>query len=554
MQLASLAAIEKKGSEDVRVVYDGTHGVLTNFGIRVRDHVRNPTAVDVKAWLAEQAQAPSTRFSVAYDVADAHRQVPMLEEDWGLLACQVEGTAAETNRRMVEDDTEAEKRGPGDAPRVKLRARKAEYTPEQLDEEVWVNMVGTFGISSAGYWWGRCGALLLRLTYYLTPAVLAIWVLLYADDGLSTAQGPWFDRAIFFHLYVLEVLGTPFKWRKIRGGIQTEWIGYWVDFARFELGISEARTQWCIRWATDKSRERLVSLQEMREGLGRLCFVAGPLEHLRPLLGPLYAWSCRGPKFARRRLPVVLRLILDFLALQLGESHMGGCREPAKNHGELFRLDAKAEGNEVAVGGWVSKGGQTTKEAKWFAVRLTPRNAPWAFARGEPFRLIASLELLGMLLGTMLLAPAEDFERGAESTGLVTIGCLTDNQGNAFLLDRLVTTKYPLALILIELAWQCAQRRVALRADWVPRMQNEEADDLTNGKFEKFCPGNRIPVELEKLEFGILHKLLEAGEEYHKEIEEAKATAKAERIAGKNRVVQRKKRLKGESLKDTDPW
>ena len=85
-------------------------------------------------------------------------------------------------------------------------------------------------------------------------------------------------------------------------------------------------------------------------------------------------------------------------------------------------------------------------------------------------------------------------------------------------------------------------------------MQNEEADDLTNSKFDKFCPEKRIPVDLENLEFGILHKLLAAGEDYHKEIEEAKATARAERLAGKNRVVQRKKRLKGESLKDTDPW
>ena len=99
--------------------------------------------------------------------------------------------------------------------------------------------------------------------------------------------------------------------------------------------------------------------------------------------------------------------------------------------------------------------------------------------------MIASLELMGMLIGTMCLAPLEDFAWGSESTGLVTIGCLTDSQGKAFLLDRLITTKYPHALILIELAWQFAERRVAFRADWVPRLQNEEADDLTNGKFEK---------------------------------------------------------------------
>ena len=71
--------------------------------------------------------------------------------------------------------------------------------------------------------------MLLRLTYYLTPATLALWVLLFADDWLSAAQGPFFERALLFHLFLLEVVGTPFKWRKIRGGIQAEWIGYLLD-------------------------------------------------------------------------------------------------------------------------------------------------------------------------------------------------------------------------------------------------------------------------------------------------------------------------------------
>ena len=122
------------------------------------------------------------------------------------------------------------------------------------------------------------------------------------------------------------------------------------------------------------------------------------------------------------------------------------------------------------------------------------------------------------------------------------------------MLDRLITTKYPLALILIELAWQSAKRRVALRAEWVPRLQNEEADDLTNGKFDKFDPAKRIEVDLERLQFGILDKLLASGEAYHAEVEEAKALAKAERLANRNRTERKKRKLKGEPLKVSDPW
>ena len=87
----------------------------------------------------------------------------------------------------------------------------------------------------------------------------------------------------------------------------------------------------------------------------------------------------------------------------LKQAHTAGCQESSKELGELFRLDAKAEGDDVAVGGWLSRDGAAVGDAPWFAVRLTRVTAPWAFARGETFRVIASLELLGALLGVMIL-------------------------------------------------------------------------------------------------------------------------------------------------------
>ena len=58
---------------------------------------------------------------------------------------------------------------------------------------------------------------------------------------------------------------------------------------------------------------------------------------------------------------------MDFLAGQLRGSRSLGCREAAKDQGEVFRLDAKAAGNEVAIDGWLSQGGRPCKEASWFA-------------------------------------------------------------------------------------------------------------------------------------------------------------------------------------------
>ena len=124
------------------------------------------------------------------------------------------------------------------------------------------------------------------------------------------------------HLLVLGVVGTPLAWHKLHGGESLEWIGYALDVGRFEIGVTEKRTQWAIRWAQDKAREGAVRLGELREGLGRLQFVAGPLDHLRPFLGPLYAWVSRGPRYAQPKLPVMIRLILDFLAKEFAVGGM----------------------------------------------------------------------------------------------------------------------------------------------------------------------------------------------------------------------------------------
>ena len=40
--------------------------------------------------------------------------------------------------------------------------------------------------------------------------------------------------------------------------------------------------------------------------------------------------------------------------------------------------------------------------ANWFFLRPSRTAAPWAFKKGEPFRTIAPLELLGSLLGLLL--------------------------------------------------------------------------------------------------------------------------------------------------------
>ena len=322
-----------------------------------------------------------------------------------------------------------------------------------------------------------------------------------------------------------------------------------MDIGRFAIGISESRIQWSLRWLDDKICERRVRLGELREGLGRLQFVAGPLEHVRPFLSPL-AWACAGSRWARPRMPPMILLILKFLAEELRRTRMSECPRRTKDVGEVFRLDAKAEGEEVAIGGWRCLGAKRTEDAKWFSVRLNRRNAAWAFARGEAFRTIASLELLGALVGLMVLVPDDLWK--SEAVGTATFTCGTDNQGNSFLLDKLLTTKYPLGVVLMELACQSSRKRASLRARWIPRLQNEEADALTNSEFHHFRAENRIDVQLDQLEFIVMDLLFAVGEAYLEELAQLKEGEKR-RVEAEG-VTPARKRKKGEPLRERDPW
>ena len=89
-----------------------------------------------------------------------------------------------------------------------------------------------------------------------------------------------------------------------------------MDVGRFELGITASRAAWINCWLTEKVAEGRMQLGELREGLGRTGFAAGPIEHIKPFLGPLYASASAGLQFARPKLPIVILLIMNIWQLR----------------------------------------------------------------------------------------------------------------------------------------------------------------------------------------------------------------------------------------------
>ena len=118
-------------------------------------------------------------------------------------------------------------------------------------------------------------------------------------------------------------------------------------------------------------------------------------------------------------------------------------------------------------------------------------------------------------------------------------------------------TKYPLEPVLMEFSVALESSGDALQLNWRPREENQPADDLTNGNFEKFNPSLRIPVQitLERVnnyEFKVLPQLMQAADALHKEIQAAKIAQKQKPKAAVKSKGLRKAQLK--AFKERHRW
>ena len=356
-------------------------------------------------------------------------------------------------------------------------------------------------------------------------------MMLFADDGKAHIPISIFRKVIPALLALFVSFGMDQKWDKIRGGVQFQWIGYWLTPDGHRIGISEKRKNWVIRWITEVL-EGKKTVSDFDSAVGRLSFVCSAIIYDRPFLAPLFSHAAAvrrrtGRKADTASLPPYIRFILDFLRPRLMARHTIHCCLGKVDLGEAveqFRTDAKAEGDKVTIGGYQSFAAAGHEiphgRAKWFFLRLTRTTAPWAFRKGEPFRTIASLELLGSLMGLILLLDGEE-DPDTRNTARLSVSGLTDNAGNRCALARLLTTKWPLMAFVAELAVQIETKRIQLDVSWAPRDQNTEADAITNGDWSWLRKENQVAKDLSKLPFIVLHDLLVRGEQHYNDCDTA---------------------------------
>ena len=255
------------------------------------------------------------------------------------------------------------------------------------DDVLYVNTEGTFGVSSAGYWWSRLAALLLRVIYVLPQADHPAHTLLFSDDGFITRVGPAFHKTILLVFLIVEIFSVPLSWKKVEGGLEVDWVGYWISIEVFKIGVLQKRQAWALVWCQKMASSEVVLVRSLREGLETLIFLAASG---KTLLGA--------------------DALVDLSLPSWGFRADAADREP---HTALVTSTSQQR---------CSEGLRGKEVCCWRGLR---EQAPWAFEAGDPFRVIASLELLA---------------------GIVEIALATDSQINEALQREGTTTKFPLCL------------------------------------------------------------------------------------------------------------
>ena len=446
-------------------------GVQVNNAIIMHDRLESPGAREVSA--IQKLGAVSSEkvlFGLVGDVKKAHRRYLHHPEHWGVLAC----------------------RSRTDSPTV------------------WLNRTGTFGIASAAFWFARLIGLVGRLSLRVLLDAF-VFALIYADDLHLLSGGPnrWLNLWMLLALFCLQ--GTPFSEKKWRGGLQLDWVGYWIDYGRFKLGISEKRCQWIIRSVESMEGDGwLVDVRRFHELHGRLGFMSQVLVWMRPFLAPGYAWLAVVKKGAVLALPNLVRCTLRFILDRLrngARSYPAGLID--KEYGELFRTDAACNDESVILGGWFLHKGVSCSSAPWFQLRLGRGEAPWLFKEGLGSSWAStSAELLASLVALHLLE--RDFAEVLSGPGSfrACFSAGTDNKAADSMSARLLTTKVPVMFVLMEFSLRCDSSGVRCLLNWRPRDANQEADRITKNDFSDFSADLRVAVSWDELQFSVLPSLL----------------------------------------------
>ena len=169
---------------------------------------------------------------------------------------------------------------------------------------------------------------------------------------------------------------------------------------------------------------------------------------------------------------------------------------------------------------------------------------PDFFKDGDARRTVAAWELLATIVAFKLFGAIgldSEFKAVAVARGI------TDNQGNPYAVGRMMSTRFPMNVLVMELATTLELAGTWLDLKWQPRDENRYADALTNELFEVFDRTRRVSIDINRASFPTMFRMLESGKSLFDSVAQAK-------VANKKRPRIWPRIAKEKRLRATDPW
>lgn len=461
----ALGAVEE--ADKIRTIYDGTVGGQND---RIQDHILEKTtsptlhdAMHAIHWVlhntSEGASGPESRrgehdlpsvYLLKADVTKAHRRIMIRQNEW-------------------------------------------RFQVAKIHSHYWINMVGTYGMASAQFHWGRMAALLIRILYHLFPQIH--WIFVYVDDfAFVLTEQHW--ELTSAALLVLIALGCPLSWHKTALGTINTWLGFQIQTNTPTAQVGPKKLPIILSLLEAVHRGDNISKQVLHEILGRLQWATASTPFLRPFLQPWWEWfqavqTSGRPSQLIRSMAVMFR---DLLATPY--KHISPWSPMSEWWGSS---DASADDEQASIGGWITN--ETSPEKSrvwWFSSTVSKQTLPWIFDKQTPQRRISTLEMLGTLtlFQHLLLFTKGPGASGPKENLNLHIPLMTDNQGNALSILNNNSKKWPTSAVLMELVMQAHIHEVAIGPMHIKRSRNTWADALAGMDHTGFDQNKRLPALL----------------------------------------------------------
>ena len=110
-------------------------------------------------------------------------------------------------------------------------------------EEFWVNMVHTYGVASAQYYWGRTAAALLRLLYYVFGTELTYAYVFVGDFSTLLIVRENLMGAVTEIFLLLGLFGTPIAYHKTYLQADTTRVGFLIHLNTSLIDLPDEKKQ-----------------------------------------------------------------------------------------------------------------------------------------------------------------------------------------------------------------------------------------------------------------------------------------------------------------------